>query len=165
MTNQTTNGTEELERRLNQLLDDYDNRLRLGVSASPISSFEQYSTLSKDELDKYSPENCDEAALELMQYSIFLQREINRERARLNWCDAYIHNAIASQWNSYDKYIPKEIRIPMIADENPVLKTVLRLKAKITSLINSTDNLPHLVKHYADLFSGYARSKRWTSTS
>lgn len=150
---------------MNRLLDEYDNRLRLGVSASPIATFEKYSTLSKDELDKFSPESCDEAALELMQYSIFLQREINRERARMNWCETYINHAVAPHWDKYDKYLPKEVKIPIIADENPLLKNVLRLRAKVAAVINSTEHLPTLVKHYADLFSGYARSKRWTSTN
>ena len=159
------NGAEKLEEQLNQLLDQYDEKLRLGINVSPIDSMSKYCSLSQDELDKMAPETCQEISLELIQYSIFLQRELNRERARLNWCESYIYSIASKYWEDYDKYLKAEIKIPMIAKENPVLNSLLELKAKLSSMIMGLDHIPTIVKGYADKFENYARIKRWTSTN
>lgn len=158
-------GDTQLQEQLNQLLDQYDEKLRLGLNVSPIDSFTQYCSLSKDELDKMSPETCEEIAIELTQYSIFIQRELNRERSRLNWCEAYIYNIASKYWEDYDKYLKAEIKIPLIAKENPTLQKLLSLKAKLTSLIVNLDHIPMLIKGYADKFENYARIKKWTTTN
>jgi len=146
---------------LDIILNEYSDHLKLKGNASPIESFEMYSSMSRDQLDKLDAETCYEISMELLQYSIFLQREINREQSRINWCDAYISNVVSKHWNNYDKYMPKDIKVAAISEEYPNLKKALSIKSKAECLIKSVEHLPNLIKNYSDLFSNYGKVKSW----
>jgi hypothetical protein len=89
------------------LLDEYENQLGL-PKYNPGVLCEQelngYLTMSRDELEKLTPEDCGQISYRLGQFSFHIQRTINREIARHNWADENTKAAIADDINNYKGY-------------------------------------------------------------
>lgn len=104
MTNKTTK--EELN-DWDNILDEYENTLGLprynsaGMSETELST---YLNMSRDHLEKLSPEDCAQISYRLGQFSFHIQRTINREIARYNWADENIKETISDEVNNYKGY-------------------------------------------------------------
>jgi hypothetical protein len=89
------------------LLDQYENSIGLsqynptGLSETELNG---YLTMNRDELEKFTPEDCGQIAYRLAQFSFHIQRTINREIARYNWADETIKEIIADDINNYKGY-------------------------------------------------------------
>lgn len=97
---------EELE-NWDRILDEYESGLGLpkynssGMSESELNS---YLNMSRDEIEKITPEDCNQIAYRLSQFSFHIQRTLNREIARHNWAEDTIKSVIASELNNYKGY-------------------------------------------------------------
>lgn len=104
MTNKTSK--EELN-EWDTILDDYENSLGLprynpvGMSDSELNDYLQ---MSRDQLEKLTPEDCAQISYRLGQFSFHIQRTINRELARHNWADETIKEVISDEVNNYKGY-------------------------------------------------------------
>lgn len=89
------------------LLDEYENQLGLPKYNPGVLSEQElngYLTMSRDELEKLTPEDCGQISYRLGQFSFHIQRTINREIARHNWADENTKAAIADDINNYKGY-------------------------------------------------------------
>lgn len=89
------------------ILDEYENNVGLPKYRSdtmPESELNNYLTMSRDEIEKLTPEDCGQIALRLNQFSFHTQRTINREQARHDWADDTIKSIIADEINTYKGY-------------------------------------------------------------
>lgn len=89
------------------ILDEYENNIGLATyAANSLQSEElnKYLTMSRDELEKITPEDCGQMAYRLGQFAFHVQRTINREIARYNWADENIKECIADDINNYKGY-------------------------------------------------------------
>ena len=89
------------------ILDEYENSIGLPkYKASVLSEDElsQYLTMTRDEIEKLTPEDCGQIAYRLSQFSFHTQRTINREQARFDWAEDTIKSIIADEINSYKGY-------------------------------------------------------------
>ena len=89
------------------ILDEYENSLGLpkyNTSGINESEFNDYLNMSRDEIEKLTPEDCGAVALRLNQFSFYTQRTINREQARYDWAEDTIKNIIADEINNYKGY-------------------------------------------------------------
>ncbi len=89
------------------ILDDYE--ISLGIpkyvaNAMSDSELNEYLTMSRDTLEKLTPEDCAQISYRLAQYSFHIQRTLNREIARHNWADTTIKEVIADEINNYRGY-------------------------------------------------------------
>lgn len=90
-----------------RILDEYESSIgipKYSQSILPESELNQYLTMNRDELEKLCPEDCGQISYRLAQFSLFLQRTINREIARLNWAEENIKITIADEINTYKGY-------------------------------------------------------------
>jgi len=102
--NKTTK--EELE-TWDSLLDEYENKIGLPSyieDVLPEIELQKYLTMSRDVLEKTTPEDCGQMAYRLAQFSFHVQRTLNRELARYNWADETIKEVIADDINNYKGY-------------------------------------------------------------
>ena len=65
------------------ILDEYENGLNLpnyqiAISAFGAEEINQYLSMNRDVIEKLSPEDCAQIAYRLGQYSLYMQRTINR---------------------------------------------------------------------------------------
>lgn len=89
------------------ILDEYENKIGLPKYNNMVISedeLNQYLTMSRDEIEKLTPEDCGHIALRLSQFGFHTQRTINREQARFDWADDTIKNVIADELNTYKGY-------------------------------------------------------------
>jgi hypothetical protein len=89
------------------ILDEYENSIglpRYQASVLSESELNQYLTMSRDEIEKLTPEDCGQIAYRLSQFSFHTQRTINREQARYDWAEDTIRSIIADEINSYKGY-------------------------------------------------------------
>lgn len=97
---------EELE-TWDKLLDEYENHLGLPTyieNVLPEAELQTYLTMSRDVLEKTTPEDCGQIAYRLAQFSFHVQRTLNRETARYNWAEETIKEVIADEINTYKGY-------------------------------------------------------------
>jgi hypothetical protein len=99
------NGEKELltvEDRLGaalSMLDEYDKKYNINISCP--NDVDYYINLSTNELLGLSAEDCGNGAYILSCYAAYLQKELNRELAKLNWAE---HNLNIAIGNLVDKY-------------------------------------------------------------
>lgn len=90
-----------------KILDEYEHSLGISQYASnsmPENELNDYITMSRDRIEKLTPEDCAQIAYRLAQFSFHIQRTINREIARFNWADETIKETIADEVNNYKGY-------------------------------------------------------------
>jgi len=89
------------------ILDEYENSIGLpkyGSSSMPEDELNNYLSMSRDEIEKLTPEDCGQIAYRLSQFSFHTQRTVNREQARYDWAEDTIKSIIADEINSYKGY-------------------------------------------------------------
>jgi hypothetical protein len=89
------------------ILDSYE--LSIGLGQYKHDSFNeneinQYCLMSRDQIEKLTPDDCVEISFRLAQFSLHLQRTGNRELARYNWAEETIKETIADEINNYKGY-------------------------------------------------------------
>jgi hypothetical protein len=98
---------EELQ-HWDKILDEYENGIGMPVYSSvcgvPETEVNTYLSMSRDEIEKLSPEDCAQISYRLCQFCFHIQRTINREIARHNWSEESIKEIIAEEINNYKGY-------------------------------------------------------------
>ena len=61
----------------------------------------KYLQLSRDQIEKLTPDQCSEAALLLSSLAFHIQRSYNREIARINWADRTLKTTLAGREQAY----------------------------------------------------------------
>jgi hypothetical protein len=90
-----------------KILDEYENTLGLGIYKPDQfldNELNKYLFMSRDELEKLTPEDCASSSYRLAQFAFHIQRSINRELARYNWAEENIKETIADELNNYKGY-------------------------------------------------------------
>lgn len=104
----TQRTTKEEVQYWDSILDEYEKSLGLSKYSESHNFTEtelnDYLGMSRDAIEKLTPEDCAQIAYRLAQYAFFIQRTINREQARHNWADESIKEVIADEINNYKGY-------------------------------------------------------------
>jgi len=90
-----------------EILDEYEQSIGFSTykdDTMPSDELNQYLTMSRDTIEKLTPEDCAQIAYRLGQFSFHTQRTINREIARYNWADETLKDLIADEINNYKGY-------------------------------------------------------------
>ena len=137
-----------------KVLDEYENQLGLGTYAPnqfDESELNKYLYMSRDELEKLTPEDCSIIAYRLGQFSFHVQRSINREIARYNWSEENIKEAIADDINNYKGYgyIEKSSQAIKHNDKanalNKIKKYAKQRSDRLQYIANSIKNLSDIL--------------------
>lgn len=163
MTNEMESGNEEFETRLSTYLNKVDELTRLFENEAPPEDINKYIRMNTEEMRRYDAEACLEISLLLTQYTIFLQRVINRESAMLKTCYSQIYRTACKHWGNYDKYAPKELKLSYIAGEDFKVKSLLNTVAKSESLLCELDGLVNLIKSCSDIWKEMGKLKNYGS--
>ena len=143
----SANPAKERLEKLDSILDSYESELGIPPYKKEFydDSIQQYLQLSRNQIEKLTPEQCAEAALLLASLSFHLQRSYNREIARVNWADQY-KGSWESQFNQAikeDTYATKVQQIKRYAQQRG---------DRLTYLASS-------IKNISDIFLSVQKSK------
>jgi hypothetical protein len=150
----TKTSKEELQ-YWDKILDDYEQSMGLpvyniggSVNETEINS---YFAMTRDEIEKLSPEDCAQIAYRLAQFSFHIQRTINREIARHNWAEETIKDIIADEINNYKGYgyIEKSLQAIKHNDKanslNSIKKYAKQRIDRLSYMANSIKNLSDIM--------------------
>jgi len=137
-----------------KILDEYESGIGLTQYRSdilPESELSTYLTMTRDELEKLTPDDCGQIAYRLGQFSFHVQRTVNREQARYDWADDTIKSVIADEINSYKGYGYVEKSLQAIKHNDRAMSLdKIRKYAKqrinrLSYLANSINNLCNII--------------------
>jgi len=153
-------SAKELAARVDRMLEEYE--CSLGIkNKNPHIAAEKYFELSHEEIMKMSGEQCHEGAVILAQFSFFLQRSINVELGRVNWCNNLIDRTICQAMKSYNSPTAMERKMLAIR-ENDFALSLEKLKnaaqSKSDRLNYLSSKVDGLSLRFADL--GQAKLNR-----
>lgn len=149
----TKTSKEELQ-YWDTILDEYEQSLSLPKytnNSLPESELNQYLTMSRDELEKLTPEDCAQISYRLAQFAFHLQRTVNREIARYNWSEEYIKETIADEINNYKGYgfIEKSLQAIKHNEKanalNGIKKFAKQRTDRLSYLANNIKNLSDII--------------------
>lgn len=136
------------------LLDQYEQNLGLPLYSEALFSdqeLQHYLSMSRDVLEKLTPEQCGEIAYRLGQFSFHIQRTINRENARFNWAEETIKEIIANDINNYKGYGYVEKSLQAIKNNskassiNKIKKYAKQRSDRLCYLANGIKNLSDII--------------------
>lgn len=146
-----TQSTKDQVAEWDKVLDEYESSLSLGKYNAPHNFTEDelngYFTMTRDVIEKQTPESCAEIAARLTQYAFFIQRTLNREIARYNWADETIKEVISDEINNYKGYgyIEKSLQAIKHNDKasalNKIKKYAKQRMDRLSYLANNIKNL------------------------
>lgn len=147
--------TKEQVEQWDKVLDEYESVIGLGkyseTHAFNEAELNGYFTMSRDVIEKLSPEDCAQISYRLAQYAFFIQRTINREIARHNWAEETIKDTIADEINNYKGYgyIEKSLQAIKHNDKaaalNKIKKYAKQRMDRLSYLANSIKNLSDII--------------------
>jgi hypothetical protein len=147
-------NTKEQVGEWDKVLDEYEKNIGMGSyksDAFPEEELNGYFTMSRDELEKTTPEVCGEISYRLAQFAFHVQRTLNRELARHNWADETIKETIADEINNYKGYgfIEKSLQAIKHNDKaaalNKIKKYAKQRIDRLSYIANSIKNLSDIM--------------------
>lgn len=151
---------EELQ-EWDNILDEYEKTIGLPIykeNGLDENELEQYLTMSRNELEKFHPEDCGQIAYRLGQYSFHIQRTSNRETARHNWADETIKEIIADEINNYKGYGYVEKSLQAIKHNDRANK-LNKIKKYAKQRIDRLSYLASNIKNLSDILLSIQRIK------
>ena len=154
-------NTKEQVEEWDKILDQYESSIGLSSYSSdsfPSDEINTYFTMSRDQIEKLTPEDCAQISYRLSQFAFHTQRTINRELARYNWADESIKETIADEINNYKGYgyIEKSLQAIKHNDKATALNKIKKYAKQ------RSDRLQYLannIKHLSDIILSVQKTK------
>ena len=143
------------------LLDQYEQNLGLPLYSEALFSdqeLQHYLSMSRDVLEKLTPEQCGEIAYRLGQFSFHIQRTINRENARFNWAEETIKEIIANDINNYKGYGYVEKSLQAIKN-NSKASSINKIKKYAKQRSDRLCYLANCIKNLSDIIISIQKNK------
>ena len=154
-------NTKEQVNEWDKVLDEYEKGIGLGTyraDSFPEEELNGYFQMSRDELEKTTPEVCGEISYRLGQFAFHVQRSINRELSRLNWADETIKETIAEELNNYKGYGYIEKSCQAIKN-NEKATSLNKIKKYAKQISDRLQYLANSIKHLSDIMLSIQRAK------
>jgi hypothetical protein len=131
--------------KIDAVLDEYEKFHGLAKAPDLIPNHQlvqSYLEMSRDNLEKVSPEEIVNIVYILQQYCFHLQRLINREHARHNWAEAWLQRLGGEKVGNYTGYSYQE-RLSQAIHEYDYLQKLFSIKLQTKERIDRLSFLPN----------------------
>jgi hypothetical protein len=157
--NKSENTPEKKLEALETILDEYDKKLGLGLTAS--DEVVKYMDMGIEELRKMSPEECGEAAFILSKEAAYIQKEINKHKTRFDWANFHIDREVANQLSQYDNSMSWGQKRTLAIRGNDYANKLHILMARAQHCINRLSYLPGQIRYMSETLIEYQKSKTY----
>jgi hypothetical protein len=143
------------------VLDEYETKLGLPKYEEysfDESELQEYLSMPRNVLEKFTPIMCAEVAFRLAQFSFYLQRSINRENARINWAEQTVKEIIANEINNYKGYGYLEKSLQAIAN-NSKANSLSKIQRYAQQRSDRLSYLASSIKNLSDILIAIQRNK------
>jgi len=151
---------EELE-YWDKILDEYENSIGLPSNNSNTETSDelnQYLTMSRDVIEKLTPEDCAQISYRLGQMSFHIQRTLNREIARHNWAEDTAKMVIAEEINNYKGYGYIE-KFYQAVKNNDRASSLYKIQKYAKQRMDRLSYLSNSLKNLSDILLAVQRNK------
>ena len=137
-----------------QLLDQYENKIGLPANVPPgdENELQEYLSMDRQTVEAMSPDRAIAISVRLSQYSFYLQRCLNRDKAIKIWADSELDKIVGQHVLDYDKYTKYEMRVALICRENKAAQEILSIKSyasqrieRLSELAGGTKSLSYVI--------------------
>ena len=145
--------------KIDSVLDEYESSLGLPKFNNDFhdDTAKRYLQLSRDQIEKLTPEQCAEAALLLASLSFHIQRSYNREIARVNWADRTLKTTLAGREQAYKG--SWESQFNQAAKEDGYATKISDIKRYAQQRADRINYLSSSIKNISDIFINVQKSK------
>jgi len=145
--------------KLDSVLDEYEYSLGLPKFNHEFhdDTAKKYLQLSRDQIEKLTPEQCSEAALLLSSLAFHIQRNYNREIARVNWADRTLKITLAGREQAYKG--SWESQFNQAAKEDGYTTKISDIKRYAQQRADRINYLSSSIKNVSDIFINVQKSK------
>jgi len=145
--------------KLDSILDEYESSLGISQFRDDLNdeSAKKYLRLSRNQIEKLTPDECAEAALLLASLSFHLQRAYNREVARVSWSSQVLKSTVAGREQSYKG--SWESQFNQAVEEDGYTRKVRSIQRYAQQRADRLTYLASSVKNMADVFINLQRAK------
>jgi len=155
-------NTKEQVDQWDKVLDEYESSVGLGKYSDAHNFAEgelnNYFTMSRDMVEKLTPEDCAQISYRLAQYAFYIQRTLNREIARHNWAEESIKDSIADEINNYKGYGFLEKSLQAIK-HNDKATSLNKIKKYAQQRMDRLSYLANSIKNLSDIMLAVQRTK------
>lgn len=151
---------EELE-YWDKILDEYENSIGLPSNNSNTETSDelnQYLTMSRDVIERLTPEDCAQISYRLGQMSFHIQRTLNREIARHNWAEDTAKMVIAEELNNYKGYGYIE-KFYQAVKNNDRASSLYKIQKYAKQRMDRLSYLSNSLKNLSDILLAVQRNK------
>lgn len=151
---------EELE-YWDKILDEYEQSIGMPSHQSNTETSDeihQYLTMSRDVIEKLTPEDCAQICYRLGQMSFHIQRTLNREIARHNWAEDTTKMIIAEELNNYKGYGYIE-KFYQAVKNNDKASTLYKIQKYAKQRMDRLSYLSNSLKNLSDILISIQRNK------
>jgi hypothetical protein len=165
MTNQATGQkqlkVEEKWIEAEKILNDYSQSLGLNAIAFNNES-EKALNLTANEIKQLTPEEISIQSYILAHYSTFLQKEINRQTAKLKWANHNISVIVAKVGANYgDKWVKYEERKMLVVGDNEYAKILSDIALQASIRVEELSFLSSRISAMSDILDELHKTKKW----
>ena len=145
--------------KLDAVLDEYESSLGLPAFSDNFhdDTAKKYLQMSRNQIEKLTPDQCSEAALLLGSLSFHIQRSYNREVARINWADKTLKTCIAGREQAYKG--SWESQFNQAVKEDTYANKISSIKRYAQQRADRTNYLSSSIKNISDIFLNVQRAK------
>lgn len=149
----TMNTKEKMEYR-QQCLDEYEAKLGIPSNLPPGTEDElqKYLTMDRVSIESLDSQSSLAISARLTQFSIYLQRCVNKELSRIKWAKTEITIATAEEMKEMSTFLPYDTRVAMLAKENLVVSELFKILnyaeervARLADLASGIKNLGYVM--------------------
>lgn len=154
-------NTKDQVNEWDKVLDEYEQGIGISKYVSdslPEDELNTYFKMSRDQIEKLTPDDCGQIAYRLGQFALHVQRSINRELARMNWAEETIKEVIADEVNTYKGYGYIEKSIQAIK-HNERASALNKIKKYAKQRSDRLQYIANSIKNLSDIMLSISRTK------
>lgn len=152
---------DERMKYLDEALDKFEKDASLTVNSppGPETEIDEYLHMDRNDITKLSGEDCAAIAYRLAQFSLYTQRLINRDKARITWVKSQLASFITND-SDYDKFRKFEVAVELLAKSNTAVARLAKIHTWGQQRIDRLEYVATGLKTLSDVMVTNQRAKR-----
>lgn len=143
-------------------LDKWENDIGIKTISVP-PDIDYALSLTYNQLEKLTPEQCAHYAYVLSEYALYIQKLNNRESAKYKSINHEIGKLVAPKLSQYE-YISHEMKVHLIAKENTVVEGLFKRLNLQEQKLERLSFVSSHIKHLSDALNNVHRAKKTWQT-
>lgn len=145
--------------KLEEEILEYEKSIGLTIPKKDSNVLNDYLELSGGELMKLTWQELTEICLDVSALLIYLQREYNKHKTRVQWCTNTIEHIVGEQIKNYKGYTYKEKFVEAVSDM-AITKKLYKIQQRELAVVESAAYLIQRIEKWMEYVSDLKYAKR-----